>query len=173
MQVARAAADRENAPARQRNSSNAVFARSVTWVRLVMVRPPLVFDAPAGTAHRLPLSRGQSKNKPATSPFVIVVSHIVLDDCPAMGSGLSEDEMRIAADYSASQTAPRSHPFTHGTSCPSRHRRTTLRSISTRRGAPLGRAFRESKPKGLHLRFLAEQCLKLSLHTAPIRQTCR
>ena len=37
----------------------------------------------------------------------------------------------------------------------------------------LSRAFRESKPKGLHLRLLAEQCLKLSLHTAPIRQTCR
>ena len=51
--------------------------------------------------------------------------------------------------------------------------RLALRSLPRRRGAPAGRALRESKPKGLHLRLLAEQCLKLSLHTAPIRQTCR
>src|SRR5271168_1238898 len=51
--------------------------------------------------------------------------------------------------------------------------RLALRSLPRRRGAPARRAFRESKPKGLHLRLLAEQCLKLSLHTAPIRQTCR
>ena len=51
--------------------------------------------------------------------------------------------------------------------------RLALRSLSRRRGAPARRALRESKPKGLHLRLLAEQCLKLSLHTAPIRQTCR
>jgi hypothetical protein len=51
--------------------------------------------------------------------------------------------------------------------------RLALRSLPRHRSQAPGRAVRESKPKGLHLRLLAEQCLKLSLHTAPIRQTCR
>ena len=41
-------------------------------------------------------------------------------------------------------------------------------AASDLRRRELGKAF-----GGLHLRLLAEQCLKLSLHTAPIRQTCR
>ena len=35
------------------------------------------------------------------------------------------------------------------------------------------RHLEESRPKGLHLRPLAERCVSLSTHTAPIRQTRR
>ena len=51
--------------------------------------------------------------------------------------------------------------------------RLALRSLPRGRGAPARRAFRESKPKGLHLRLLAELDVTLSRHPAPIRQTCR